>query len=505
MNEFQDPQVPARDRFDVLRVFDAHGGMIARITLVITSVVALGALLYLVWGQPTLRTVLLEFRPTFAGAAEGKYPNELPFGPGDITAGQVMDQVFDSNGIGQYCDRNAFKEAIFVEQKSAQLSLLDAEFQSRLSDARLNAVDREGIQQEYYARRKVLPLQYQLVFVMPRACERLPPVLVSKVLADVLAIWAQQSEARRGVLKMQVQVLTPNVLEVGLREDGARLIRADLIRTALRRLVANVQAVEERPGAALLRLGAEQVTFAEVRTKLGDLIQARLEPLIVLAGRGLGSASFSWVDEALAVATQQRDAAQGRAAEYLRALREYSGALQTPSAAPAAAPSSDVQSLTPQIDRTFIDRIVEMSETNIEFRQELTRGIVEAGIVGVDHGARVAYYQHLAASLRDPRGGGLTAAEVDARLGAIINDGKALVKQFNDLYDEWSKVALRPSAEMYQVVSPVRTEVSRAYTTRSWLFTVMGTLLITLFASIVIFLLRDHFAEIRLRREDSSR
>lgn len=503
MDDWKSEKENNEDRMDILRTLDAHWRAILGMTAVVAGAVLIGGGLYYFWLQPSVRTVVLEFRPTFEGAAEGLYPNGLPFSPRDVTAPAVMDQVFGANGIEQYCARDAFKSAFFVVQQSPEYAFLDAEFEARLADTRLTAVDRDRIQAEYASRRSALPLHYTLVFAPSNECRAIPGALVVKSLSDVLGVWAEQSDARRGVLKMHVQILTPNVLNVGLRNQGAALVRADLIRTALLRLVSNVMAVEEMPGASLIRLGDEKATFAEVRGTFEDLIQSRLEPLVVLAGRGLGAESLSWVDEALAAAVQEREVAQGRADTFLNGLREYSGTPQdsaATSAPPQQSGGGDVQTLTPQIDRTFIDRILEMSEANTMFRQEMTREMVEAGVAAVQSRGKVRYYEHLAAALRRPQGGGFSSAEVDARLDQIVEAGKALAQQFNDLYDEWSAISLRAAAAMYQTNKPARVEISRPFTRTSFVLMVVGAFVVSLLLLVSFFLGKEQLQRIRLRR-----
>ncbi|MDQ3068756.1 MAG: hypothetical protein M3R55_03380 [Acidobacteriota bacterium] len=490
-------------RFDILKLLDDHWWSIARITLAVTALVALLAFAYLVWWQPTTRTAVLEFQPTFAGASAGRYPNGLPFGPADVTASSVLDQVFETNGIERFCSRDAFKTAFFIDQQSTAYAPLEAELQARLADARLSTVDRDRILQDYDSRRQSIPLQYRLVFAHSEECESVPRELVTKSLTEVLSVWAQQSEARRGVLKLQVQILTPNLLEVGLQDEASRLIRADLLRTGLRRLVNNVRTVEELPGASLVRLGEQNLTFAEVRSKLEDLLESRLGPLVVMAGRGVGAEASSWIDEALASATQERAAAEGKVERFVRGLREYSGRPQASEpSTPAAEPlrSTDAQTLTPQIDRSFVDRLLQMSAEDTRFRQEMTRAMVDADAEAVESRAKERYYGHLATALRRPGGGALPGDEVDKRLGEIVRDGKALAQQFSALYDEWSAVALRPAPALFRTYSSVRFLVSRPFTSRSFVLTVGIAFLATLLITAAIFFLLS-----QLRRSRNNR
>jgi hypothetical protein len=149
-----------------------------------------------------------------------------------------------------------------------------------------------------------------------------------------------------------------------------------------------------------------------------------------------------------------------------------------------------VQTLMPQIDRTFIDRIIDMSGPNTSFRQEMTRLMMEANIDAVEHRANVSHYEHMAASLRRPGAEGMTPQVIDARLKEIVEEGKRLADQFNSLYDEFSRVSLRASAMMFQTDKPVASETLRSFSFRGYVLLVAGTFLLSLVISIAVCLVR---------------
>lgn len=488
-----------QDGIDIIRLLKAHGRAAAVTALAVTALVGFIAAVYLLFLQPTRRVSTLEFRPTFEGVARGQYPNGLPFQASDIARGSVLDLVYDANAIADYCDRETFSSAFFVEQRSDDSAFLDAEYQARLADARLTAVERQSIQAEYTSKREALPVQYRLVFVKPRACHGIPDVVVSKVMTDVLSTWANQSETKRGVLNYQVGMLTPSIMDVGVSDEGSRLLRADLIRTALWRVVRNIEEVSGIPGARLVQLGPERTTFAEVRDRVIDLVRSRLEPVVVSAGQSMVREASLWVGETLASAEREQRAAEGRGAAYLSALREYSGIAESAQANRASAPvgtqASDVQTISPQIDRTFIDRIVEMSEANTAFRQELTESMVEANVAAVAAEERASYYRQLLQSLRSP-GALLNPAEVDQRLDDIVTQAKALITTFNGLYDEFSRVSLRSGAEMYQTPKPVTTQVHREFTSRKLQMLLFGVFFVTLLLSFGFFVARERLRDV---------
>ena len=323
---------------------------------------------------------------------------------------------------------------------------------------------------------------------------------MAKAVTDVLTTWADESETKRGVLNQRVDVLTPSMLDIGEGMESSRLLRADLLRTALLRIVANVGEVQEIPGAGLIRYGDTRLTFMEVRNKLVDLVRSRLEPLVATAGQSMAREALAWLTETVASAGREQVAAAGKATANREALQIYSGMTQTArtgvtSTTPRAAGASDVQTLSPQIDSTFIDRIVEMSAANTTFRQQLTTAMVDASVLAVEAEERASYYRSLRQAIRGTGGVQMAPAAIDARLEGIVTQGKELTRQFNELYLEFSRVSLRAAASMYQTEKPVTTEVSRDFTVWELLMLVVGAFLASLLFAFAYFVIRDRMAQ----------
>jgi len=447
------------------------------------------------WRQPVLWMASLEFRPTFQGAESGRYPNALPFAPSDITDPSVLDQVFDTNKIQDFCARNDFRSAFFLEQRSSELQLIDSDYQSRLADTRLSVVDRQRLMDEYQARRASAQVQYGITFIRPVACRALPAAVALKMLDDVLLTWANDSESKRGVLNQRVKVLTPKVLDVATIGKQSLFVRANLVWVNMDRVIRNISEVELLSGAELVRFGEQRVSLAEIRVRMVDLKHAHLESLMTSVGAERDPADVRWVEDALATATSQQQVAQSRARANLDALREYSGVAPQPTSLrgdsqrpPGAA---DVQSLTPQIDRTFIDRILEMSAPNTEFRQELTRDMVKATLEAVEYESIVNHYKQLFAALK--RGGnGHSSVELGSKLNEIVTEGKDLTRQFNGLYDEWSRVAFRAGPAMYRTEKPGAVQVVRPSTFRTYATAIALVFFVTLTLAVLAALVHTH-------------
>jgi len=185
---------------DLLSLLKRHGRS-ALLVAVAAAGVAGGVGLFRFWIQPLRVVSTLGFRPVFAGADQGQYPNGLPFAASDVVARSILDVVFATNKVSDFCDREAFGSGFFVDLKSDESALLDSEFQSRLAEPKLTVVDRERIQAEYQARRHSLSPHFQLTFVRPAACKGIPDVVVSKAMNDALLIWADESDVKRGVMR----------------------------------------------------------------------------------------------------------------------------------------------------------------------------------------------------------------------------------------------------------------------------------------------------------------
>ena len=466
--------------------------------LLVVSTLAMTALAVLLsavscWRQPVRWTASLEFRPTFEGADLGKYPNKLPFASSDIIDASVLDQVFDSNKIQDFCGRNDFRSAFFVEQRSSELQLIDSDYQSRLADTKLSPVDRQRLLDEYQARRAKAPVQYGITFMRPIQCRTLPAAVAIKMLDDVLLTWANDSESRRGVLKQRVRVLTPNILDVATIGKQSLFVRANLVWTNIDRVIRNMVEVEALPGAELVRFGEQRVSLAEVRARMEDLQHAHLESLMTSVSAERDRDSVRWVEDALATATSEQQVAQNRARANLDALREYSGVVPQPNTQRGESQrpqgGADVQSLTPQIDRTFIDRILEMSAPNTTFRQELTRDMVKASLDAVEYESVVNHYKQLLAALKSGDSGS-SASELSSRLSEIVTEGKDLTRQFDGLYDEWSRVAFRAGPAMYRIEKPAAVEVVRSFTLASYAAAVALVFFVTLTLAVLGALVR---------------
>jgi len=424
--------------------------------------------------QPARRTFTLQFSLGFGGQT---YPNGLRFSSNDLVAPSVMEEVYKENGI-TYCDVEQFRAGFFVDEKSFPVEVLDEEFRLRLSEPRITAVERDRIMTEYRQRRATLPTEHRLTLVVPDKCAGIPDVVATKVLNDVLVTWAKQSEARRGVLRLQVGALTPALLNSSAGTGASLVVRADLLRRALMSTLSNMGSVQGLPGAEFVRLPDSARSFREISAELELVLRARVDPLVA-AAVAVSPDATNWLRDALEGSESRRAANVAREQSYLLALREYSGTngADAPRVGQPRGRSegagSDVGALTPQIDGTFLDRLIEMAGANSEYRQTLTGKLVEAGLNVAAADVDVRYYRWLMGARRS----GASAADVQAQLDALTAVAKKLMDEYNLLHEHYTLVSLRPDSELFTVVSAPSSSRLIGFTKRSYLLLVVSAFL----------------------------
>ena len=453
--------------------------------------------------QPTERIASLEFRAIFEGADVGQYPNGLPFSPSEITAAPVVYDVWEKNDLQRYVDFEAFKNGFFVLESSNELNLLALDYESRLANTRLSAVERARIEAEFNAKREAMRVpQYTLNFNAPTKGTSLPDAVLSKTLHDVLASWADQAVTRRGVLNYGTPVFTPSVLLRDGFSTGEFLIRVDVLRGTIVRVLENLDELAELPGALVVRIGEDEkssVSLPELRAHLQDLLRYRLEPL------GAAIRSGGMFTDAVAVGSYIRNRtldsqlrareASARVAALRDSLASYMDASSTAASPTPQDPNAPMGgTVIPQLSESFLDRLVSLGrqDADIVYRQQLTDKIIEASASAARLGTETQYYEEMqrltgAAAGRDsPR----AAAEFAAIQSAVV----LALQRIQDVYDEVSARNLNPRTGLYSIAGPFLVRSHRSLSLTDLLLyallTLVATLLIACFAVLVHYFVR---------------
>jgi len=425
----------------------------------------------------------MHFRVLFEGADQAKYPNGTPFSSAEIVATPVLKQVFESNDLQRYIGFSGFKASMFALESNPGLELLSYEYQTKLGDPKLTPVDRARIEDEFKKKRESLKsADYSLNFRRSEAMRKLPPLLVTKILDDTLAEWARQAREQKGALKYDIPIFSNNILQrdVVAREDY--LVAVDILRTKVSKILFNIDSISEVPGASLTRTGKTNLSLAEIRLNLEDLLRFDIEPSISLIMSSRLSKdplrAKMYLQDQLRQIVLAREQAQQRIKAVQEPLREYvtqtggqMGIVAGRGPGGGQSPFSP-QTTIPQIGESFLKQLVDMSTQNSDakYRQELTNRVIEEGLKLAVLEKEHSYYQALANSLSGWVKTSETSPESKALVARLDKSYETVASSLDDviaIYEKLSTKNLVPGTMLYAVTSPAAVRIERATSVRS--------------------------------------
>lgn len=468
---------------------------ILRVTIVVGLLATLFVGVYYV-RQKTRRTVYLQFKAMFAGATGGRYPNGLAFNPTDVVSSAVVDEVYDANDLSAYCPRPLFHSSLTVLEDSPALQRLTLDYQSRLVDPRLSAVDRDKVEADYVQQRTALGRHFRLLFVQPLQCAGLPRSVLFKALSDVLVTWSNDAEARRGVATLNLSVLTP--VSFGQTASGSDnlLIRAWLVREDVRRVITNIGQVEALPGADFVRGGQKALSFVEIQNELEDMVAARVDPLIAAAARVDGTGARLWAERLLSSATSDMTLVQRQADVYRAALHDYSAqpplGIVTRNTERTTKDAEGTPGLAP-IEGALIDRLSSLSASDQAFRQELTRKALDASMHAVRKQQLVDEYRELLSSLGTNESG---AGPVAKELSDVTAQAAAVTQQFDALCAVFSRASLG-SGSLYLLEQPPIESTVRGLSSSTLALLIIAAIIATPITCGILLIVRDQLRKLR--------
>lgn len=432
--------------------------------------------------SPTERLSSVPFRLLFDGAEKGEYPNGTLFSTSEIVAGPVLTEVFKVNDLQRFGKYEDFKDSVFVLQSNLDLDLLGYEFQARLADTRLSPVDRARIEEEFRRKREALvdPV-YSLNMRRHERLSTMPRDLANKVLLDVLAIWAKQADERKGATKYNVDVLSPGILQREMLDQEDYLVAIDIMRAKTARVLATLGEIDKLPGAKALRVGEDRVSVAEVRAGLEDVVRFKLEPLMgLIRSEGITKNSRAlslYATNQLFQLRQEQLESAARVQALQASVREFStqgglsgGDTGTVASRPGGSPGGTI---TPQLDQSFLDRLMNLSiaKDEFEYRREITDRVITESDVVASKAREAAYYEDLARELRASSGRSVGSAEMVAiiktRSAQAFDEIVRGIEQTALIYKELSALNLNPSSTVFAVTGPFTQQTLRSLTLRT--------------------------------------
>jgi hypothetical protein len=427
--------------------------------------------------SPTQRITTRKFRLDFKGASEGLYPNGVKFSSSDITSTPVLLQVFNENHLERFTKFPSFSRALFVLESNPDYERIAAEYQGRLADPKLSAIDRDRLQREWQAKSASLAKSdYSLNWLRSSETAGVPESVVRKVLTDTLQAWSRYATSEQRVLQYRVSIFSPEMLSGSA--DGEPIVAIHVLRSKIYKILQNIDDLREVPGSDLIRT-SNGMSLEEIRLRLTEIVRFRLEPLAGRVGTsgliGDRAGAIRFLESQLAYDQRQLKSAQENAEAIHQSLAVYSLDQRgfTPETANAAPTTTSREArpragdtVMPQINDSFIDRLMMLTSqaSDVQYRQKLVDEYRRAVVFSIPNQQAVTYDQEVLALVKNSTGGGpaLQAADVHAEIVATEKEARQLLGKVNEVYSTLSN-NLNPSKEIYSLTAPPvgRTEHSR--------------------------------------------
>jgi hypothetical protein len=444
--------------------------------------------------KPVQRQSTLGFRLEFPGADNGEYPNGIKFSGGDIIDTPVLRTVYDANQLGRFMSFRDFSRSVVVLEANAALDALSREYEAKLANPRLTAVERERLEAQFSQKRASLRKnEFSLNLTTREGITRVPTTVTAKVLSDILRTWAEFAANRRQVLLYRVPLVSQQTVGRRSSFDDDVLSSLLFLRVTAVELQNNIDALDRLPGAEVIRSAKRGVSLTELDLELAQIQRAGIEYLIMAAlrsGTTDRARAVALVESQLAYDSRVLQAAEDRVRVLRASLEDY--LRKTTERTQSVVPQKDGERSNEDavvINESFLDRIVELASdaSDLEYRQRYSDDIRNAALATVPLRGTVEYQRELLASIRGGAAGNgpvLSAEALRSQHDAVVRDLQQIAADLADVRAVLSR-GLITSSQMYTVTGP---PVSIAERGVSMAKLAMGGIVVVILAAILAIL-----------------
>lgn len=450
----------------IFRTLHTYRLQIVLTTVAVALAYLLGSVVY-VLRSPAERYTTLGFRLEFTGAEIGQYPNGLKFSGSEIIDTTVLRAAFDANELDQYMSFSDFSRSVIVLEANAAAEQLAREYEAKLDNPRLSAVERERLEAEYIQKRDSLRKnEYSLTLTTREGIKKVPSPVASKTLADILRFWADFAAQSRQVLEHRVPLISGE--SVARLVDDQELFASLLaLRTTSLELTANIDALSKLPGAEVVRSSGRRASIRELELELVMVERAGIEFLLTdLMGSGVIDRrhAASLIEAQLAFDRRTLASAEERVAILRAALLDYvrdRGVV--PSSATLAASAAEPDSVV--LSDTFIQRVVDLAQDAADrsYRQRQVEDIKQAALSVVPIRSAVEYQESLLAELASGSGGG-RVTDYEAERNRLARRLATIATDLIEIRAILSRSLTAPG-QMYAVTNPAVSMIGRSVST----------------------------------------
>jgi hypothetical protein len=463
--------------------------------------------------SPAERMTSQPFRLDFEGAGKGEYPSKTKFNIADIISGPILSRAWKDNRLGDYIGYGEFSRAVFVLESNPQYEILAAEYQARISDAKLSSIDRERLQKEFELKSlSISKNEYSINLDRTAGGRLIPEPRARKVLLDVLNNWADFAVNQQHVIAYQVSVLSPEILKPGVMEESDVVAAIEVLRAKTNRSISNAIKIEDLPGASVARTPDDHLSLEEVRIRLDEIVRFRLEPLLAVVMHTPGlvgdrSSTVRFLESQLAYDERQLEATQRLADSFRESIAVYEQRASTEAPVLAMAPKNPEpvkgnEAVMPQLSDTFLDRLMSLTgrAADAEYRQSLVDQYRKALADTIPQKQAVSYDTQVLNELRKPSIGSaaLNPAGVRTQIDQARADVGHLITKMNELFQIVSR-NMTPSTQLFTLTGPPTTKTLRSVSVQRLALYGLLVLMLSIPAAIVFSLLHN-----RVREEETA-
>ena len=395
---------------------------------------------------------------TFKGAAQGQYPNKLPFSPQDLISTNVLEPVWKAQGLEKRIELADLARAVTISRSSRDLSMLQSEYEQKLANAKLTAAERQELEGEFKSKLEALA---QTGFTITCAASQLSSGEAERIVEAIPAEWARLSEAS-GVTEYKFPL--PQSKE--LRSSAGMLLGNDVGVSTLILLAELLYDYTESVSVTIQSLMTIQ--GSEVAKASGGEMLSDLRQRVLALQRNLVVPTFleimtmaqerdnSRYVAIMGVRQQMLQASLSESKQHSQVLHDALNQLVSdPRGSSSAGSSSAETDVRANVDGSFIDRVIEQAvqSKDVAYRRELIERVVEADLKVAEHQAKVDFEAWLQDSVgeRDSASAQIqpSGSETAQRLISLSNQIADLADRTREILTAVSRRNLNPASVLY--------------------------------------------------------
>ncbi len=342
---------------------------------------------------------------TFVGVDQRTYPNGAAFHLEDIIAPVIIQEVFEKHSLEtRGITVEEFRRSLSIEPYAPTYALIVDRYRRLLSNTSLVGPEFESIERRMSAELASATSGAAMLAISLDRFE-LSSELVSKILSDLPATWAQYSITNKGVLDLDIELASAKSIDRELVNNIDYMVISDLLQEKTQLVEANIELLSEFDGAATLTDPITGVRLADLKQSLKDLqryvIDDLMSPIRSLGLTRNRDLSLYYYEDKRQRLTEDFQFLQRQADLVKEAFEKYSSETSLATIAPV---QDGVAYLGggAQLSAGALDRVLDMSSEDKaeEYRQMLNQRWLDTNIKAADLQNQIAGVNRLITALK---------------------------------------------------------------------------------------------------------